>query len=649
MLGAQARAAEYNAARNASARQASREAEEQKLPPKQAPLSLGSFAKTAAPNRNKGTKKYNPLILEETEEDEDPIPDEGFTETTPTKPPKDDANPIVDLAKPDSAEQIRVRMPVNPVPTAPRAMRPAADPFAASPQLGIDQTTTTLPPQYGPMAEIPFHGAYQYLDPAQLRALHIFNTGHRMNETPEGMRTYGNMMIPTDITPTKQEQKLSNISQVYANPYAGMIDPMGPFVGSAFAINPMQLPYQVIDPHGISMTQHWDATQHHSYVTGPQYQRPSLPHVHSDITPATRTDAPLVPRILSRHHSSIEDHLAFITPARAQQTSDSTSASRSKENEEPYDRSTKMKQFVAVQQAFAKAGKTVLNNPEARKSTEEKPPGVLEKKRTMDQLSGEIDELRMSEDAGQEAAVRIAPRVPPGFQDIASSNTSESEEQDEPVIVSDTDARLRQAFGVGTNDWFDLKPITRQERKKMSDTMKRVAGDLYESFRDPIELLPDPQKATHVRQWHCTDPRRRQDVRIEVAHIAEEYATRPRVEGESGSSESDNRLVSAGNISGAGNVLTNLTEYFSEYKDEDNAGWLNRTKPVPEFAIVSSSGSGFMGGSKSLFEDEQGGFHNAPSRIARDPRFRPQAREETQRKVEEEWSYRQDMYSRRRL
>lgn len=69
MLGARARAAEYNAAKAATARQqANRDSEESGLPPKPAPVSLSAFTRNASYSRNRGAKSFIPLILSEEEE-----------------------------------------------------------------------------------------------------------------------------------------------------------------------------------------------------------------------------------------------------------------------------------------------------------------------------------------------------------------------------------------------------------------------------------------------------------------------------------------------------------------------------------------------------------------------------------------------------
>ena len=42
-------------------------------------------------------------------------------------------------------------------------------------------------------------------------------------------------------------------------------------------------------------------------------------------------------------------------------------------------------------------------------------------------------------------------------------------------------------------------------------------------------------------------------------------------------------------------------------------------------------------------------FYSAPSRIARDPRFRPATKDAVKVKVEEDWKHRGDLYGRRRI
>lgn len=63
MLGAQARAAELQAAKSAAMRQrAHRDTEDHVLPPEAAPVSLTDFVRNPLLNKNKGVKAFRPLI-----------------------------------------------------------------------------------------------------------------------------------------------------------------------------------------------------------------------------------------------------------------------------------------------------------------------------------------------------------------------------------------------------------------------------------------------------------------------------------------------------------------------------------------------------------------------------------------------------------
>lgn len=138
MLGAQARAAEYNAARAATARQqASKDADEQYLP-KPAAVPLGAFVTPA--NRNKGAKTFKPLVLS----DEDPIDiqappyisEENEHSPSPqsrlTDPPRSASLPPQNKAHITQAEILRSRLQtpfqyLDPssnasIPSAPRAV-----------------------------------------------------------------------------------------------------------------------------------------------------------------------------------------------------------------------------------------------------------------------------------------------------------------------------------------------------------------------------------------------------------------------------------------------------------------------------------------------------------------------------------------------
>ncbi|RMZ81486.1 hypothetical protein DV738_g2236, partial [Chaetothyriales sp. CBS 135597] len=483
MMGAQARAAEYNAARNASARQASREAEELQLPPKPTPLS--SFGRpTAIQSRNKGPKKFTPLILDPAEMTEDAAADEQ-AKSSPAG-----ISPLVTGHGSHSSDRIRVNLPTagaHSVPSAPRAMRPSADPFANSTPtrmgMAISSGPRVIPPasQYGTL--------------------------------PDAMPMRRDDLAPLDVTPTKQEHKLSTISQTYSHhPYSSSLEPAFGSAGTPaatlgqnpFPVHAAQVAYPFVEFPGVAVPASWDNGQ--TPLNNPIFPKPALQHGRSDTTPlnqvtpalphmtpmSQQASAPSASRLL-RQHPSTEDYDARLTPSRAKMhpSADNSVASKTRDNNgEAYDRSSKMQLFVAAQQAFAKTGKTVLNNREADDS--------------------QVDKSGTPAEHGQQPPVRRAvPLAPPGFgavpmgqkdfeqdskdgqgvkagkEGVEGEDTkdSESDKQEDQEPISETDAMLHDMFGVGTDSWFDLRPPTELDRQKMRFAMRYVGSRMHESYR----------------------------------------------------------------------------------------------------------------------------------------------------------------------
>ncbi|RMZ92610.1 hypothetical protein DV736_g155, partial [Chaetothyriales sp. CBS 134916] len=454
MMGAQARAAEYNAARNASARQASREAEEQRLPPKPTPMSLSSFSRPAAvQSRNKGPKKFTPLILEPMEDDEIAALEEGPDSSPAVMSPPTMGHVAGNADGSHSSDRIRVNLPAAgagagaggpSAPSAPRAMRPTGDPFANNTPtrmgMAMGSGPRVIPPtsQYGmtPNAPMPvFHSSLNTL-------------GHPQGGTPEAMRMYCDAISPLDMTPTKQEHKLSTMSQVYGHhPYASTMEPAfgsasAPAAASGqppFPLHAAQIAYPYVEFPGVALPAAWDIGQ--PIMHNAIYPIPALQHGRSDTTPMSQA-APVPPpgRLLLRQHSSAEDYDARVTPSRAkiQPSSDDLVGSKCRDNNgEAYDRSSKMQLFVAAQQAFAKMGKTVLNSREADESQGDK----------------------------------------------SDTPADESDKEEDQVPTSATDAMLHDMFGVGTDAWFNPRPPTELDRQKMRFALRYVGSRMHESYR----------------------------------------------------------------------------------------------------------------------------------------------------------------------
>ena len=635
MLGAKARAAEYTAAKNASARQASREAEEQKPPPKPVPISLSAYTRNPQVSRNKGTKNWIPLVLPEADENEDPQLDESEHSTVSVKEQltsSESKQGTPSGPNLDSASRIRVVMPNAAVPIAPRAMRLQGSPALPAnhissmphPQPVMHDTSGYIPtalyaaqPGGQTVGMFPHpHGAWMYGLPM------IDYAGH-MLDTPEGMRRYGAMMVPTDFTPTKQEQKLDMLSHTYHNPLYGAPGSHHQFYDEGVLVNgpPLQQPYpdlvMVQNPVG-------DYSLRSIHPNAPPVlRRPEPPplHYHADGTPEPKTaiSNPHPHPHLVKHHSLAEPSDNPVTPrsgdrVRQMQTHDD------KENEEPYDRSKKMQNFMAVQQEAFKTGKTVLHNPELRKNQEAKTE-VRAEEEAVESTPFEADEVvTEASELRDMPGSRNVPAVPPGLEDV-KRDLEFGQLLPEPP-TSGQDQALHEMFGVGTGDWFDLKPVTCNDRKKMLSVMKHTSVRYEQQDAMFKSSTKDPKRLDEINEWMHTDRRTLHAARDRVDEIAAEHSARlyGPIAGE-GERVIEGRAedIHAGLVRGAGNVMATLTEYIGERKqkaEDTERDFFNRTKPVPEYAI-ERSGLGANLANLSLFEDEKSGYYNPPHRIAR--------------------------------
>ena len=306
-----------------------------------------------------------------------------------------------------------------------------------------------------------------------------------------------------------------------------------------------------------------------------------------------------------------------------------------KDSEEPYDRSKKMQKFIAAQQAVAKTGKTVLNNPELRKSQEVKSEAIVGEKdlhatptktRNADAVDGDLTE---------KSTPRPVPRIPPGLEDV-SRKLDFGEVLSEPTEYDNNEA-LHEFFGVGTDEWFELKPVTLEERRKMLSVMQYSAHRMGKGAAFKYSAK-DPDRLHSINEWLHEDTRGLKDARSRVDELAAEYSAKARrseTDSAEGNELSRNWDMHAGLLRGAGNVMATLTQYIAERENKAHdpaQDYFNRTKAPPDFAIDRRE----AGANQSLFETDKSGFYNPPSRIARDPRFRPQPKEA----VAEDWTAR---------
>lgn len=673
MLGARARAAEYNAYKAATARQASREAEEQKLPPKPVPVSLSAFTKNPFPNRNKGNKAWVPLILEDTPE-HDRTPSSRHDQDTMSTPTRQTARVFGESveSRPRSLfppvrelQSVRVNIPDIAAPTArqfnvqthdhsapllnptPRRIQPHSilQQHYHNPSSSIKST----PGNHAPLSLYPDSNQV-WLNGSQSFPI----TGQVPAYAANPVFSYGPMMVPDDISPAKQENKLAVLSQAYSDAASGLSQTQRPFPGTPDFENTTAFLHYTSNHHRAAPPA-WLLTQECTGETECRLHRPAFPNTNSDSL--TRTDgevfnsAPPPMTAIEHHISNLEaDSSTFGGPQTIPRPADFTPwrprpLPVNLSNEEPYDRNRKMQNFVATQLALAKTGKTVLNNPK------------LHRNKVGDDSTNTPHEQDSSAEV-QPANLLHKPlptlKPPPGLESQQTTRAVFPFDTLAGGVNTPTYEEVREGFDVGSPEWLELRPVTKMERTRMGRMMKLCSR--VQDVDSP-RILTDEFSASRLkglyRNVEDSSPGTRL-ARAAVNQIAKSYlASRisQLTSNGGGISNSESRIaeIESASIGAVGNILVSM-KASSELSgnEDDNVGYFSKYKPAPEYAI--ERGRLLVGntGNASYFEEETGSFYNAPSRIARDPRFRPASKEGLKGKVNDEWKVRHDLYGRRR-
>ncbi|KAK6380013.1 hypothetical protein LTS17_006087 [Exophiala oligosperma] len=688
MLGARARAAEYHAFKAANARQASREAEEQKLPPTPAPISLSAFTKNQQPNRNKGNKAWIPLVLEDTPEDtlEDDSNDTEFEgerviPSTPARQTDSTAHRAAILLPretplgPRDHQALRTNLPNIPIPTAPRAMLAAANDRSSAihnptpkrlhqhPILGRSQRDTPIsvrtPPNNAP-GTIGMNGPAYPAYPAYLHNPELTGyicAGQNPMPIPNLIQRNPFVMIPSDISPTKQEHKFESLAREYSDLSTNL--PMAPHHPSSE--DPSFVRSAILYPHSASQYTNVPALWSQPHYTGPFAQgnadRPILSHMGSDGFVASALPVPLS---TIRHNFTDSDSDGAIleqlisnnglipeTPQDEQRRPVTTPVN------EPYDRNTRMQSFVAEQQALARTGKTVLRNPDLQRLRESE--GASPSSAASIITASEQNPHHLGNGQQLHSAPELSVDPPPGFESLAGQDRILRDFELEDINGPEDDI-LHKEFDVGVAEWFELKAIGRDARIKMNKAMRYVSNTDNPMPPKTGPLRVHSKRQESVRKWLEADSQDNQAVRALVDQIAREHRNNRLSNLSIADMDFGDQVASAeiesAAICAVGNIWANLTSHSSPELLNSTGGdgrsvWAY--KPAPEYAVERSRLLTGVASSSSFFEEEIDGFYNAPSRIARDPRFRPASKDILKPKPEEEWKHRHELYGRRRL
>ncbi|KAK5954759.1 hypothetical protein OHC33_004484 [Knufia fluminis] len=652
MLGARARAAEYNAAKAATARQQANQDEDDQKIPKPAPISLGAFTRNAFANRNKGTKTFKPLILSEEEESRSTssvdqasdILNSPSPQPDTTDPPRASSVPVprsLGGGAPAQDERTiqtphRYREPHAPTMTT-RTMFPEDG-------YGFPPHGLALPPQYlstsfhpssvmqQPIMQTPPAGWYMphdyyavqqpYHDAAmppmtplpdhrpatRPKLQHSESTEashqgepqqkssseHTPAEPPktppkvQGQRLF--VFGPDDVTPTKMEMKQQAREKYFAE--HGDILPT-PTTGMADRSVSTPEPLEIADE---------DELVRYLKITG---QARSMPR--------------------RKASANIEDlliHRSSIAP----------SSRRVNRVDSPWDLEPTDKRGMPVLQGKTEADWPYLGQGQNYESKAVDIDATPTKK-TADSnnsnrqdVTTDIKQILESMRAKQESPVKIRP--PPGLEHAQAQNTKLRELQSEQI----TNINFPMV-DMNSAEWLDVRMPTAAERDQMRRICHAVRNwSVSDKHREPDNTRYGVGRE-NLQKWIQVKVHDIESRHGRVEELAGEMQRKWEYGGSFRSATMSKRDAEkhAGTVKAVGGMMTALSMQL-----EDDTGSSQRgSRPygqAPEYAIERSVG---LGRSSSLFETDEDASIAAPPRLARDPRFRPQLTDGMKLTVEE--------------
>ncbi|KPI42583.1 uncharacterized protein AB675_9776 [Cyphellophora attinorum] len=572
MLGAQTRAAEYHAAKKASARQASREAEEQKLPPPTAPISLSAYTRSAQPSRNKDPEQQQKAF--ETPSRRRSTPEDGSGS----------------VSESSSVTKPRVMLPtVSNVPSMPRnVLVPGGPPphfqhsnfaFQADgsfPQHGLHWTHMPMPPA----PTYPFeHYDQQYHRQQTLGQIHApspfvrnqqnrpvscmpeLNTRSPRPVTPTTLIerfTFG----PDDMSPGKYETKLHIRSRLPSDEqtrkeresgWSDEGDSEGPLM------NPIRVREPSSDETDISPLKRQIILEGVPDVP-PTVRPPLRQRYESEESADASYQQGLLPNPLRRYtDADMTSDGPIATAPWNRSTVDNNAMIVNASSRSQYERYSKMQKFEAVQQVLSKKGKTVLNNPERKVASVNVPASA-----TSIHESGPGPSMTEDEVKSLPCVTEPSLQAPSGLlkHTQATEVISDRPESTEPRL-SQTDAELRESFGVMSDDWFNLRPATLQDRKQMQAAFKYVRD---KDARIGLRLLQNPtfrNERLKALEWFSNrDSREIQTARQQVDPSAKNHSVHIYADTES-------RIPGDSRLDNAGGVIHLAGDILAKYKENN--------------------------------------------------------------------------------
>lgn len=642
MLGARARAAEYHAAKAASARQQANQDEDEQNIPKPAPISLSAFTRNAFSNRNKGTKTFKPLVLSEEEERR--------------------STSSVDLG----SDMDHSSSPRPEIPDPPRAASvPAPQPLATGIHAQFERSVQTpyryRDPHMTSMATRTMFPDDGYAFPPHALAL-------PPQYLPQPYHTQSVMQQSMIPTPPAGWYMQPDYYATHHSPHDAGMPPVAPLPDARPATRPQiphfdsAEPYIQHEPEQKSSSEHTPADQPNTppklggqrlFVFGPddlsptkielkQQAREKYVADHGSILPtpttgmadrSVSTPKPLEvvdedelmrylqitgqARLLAQHKGSgnLQDLLVDRDPTAStrRQTKHADSGSWN---------------FQAVDQhdGPALAGKNEADWPYLGQShsyhgkengfdaTPAKQVSTGEKHNVAIDIKQILDSMRAK--AGSPVTVR----PPPGLErTVAKSNKPREPQREQMTNIS------FPLVDMDSSEWLDVRMPTEVERDRMRRLCHTVqTSSISDKYRDAKDV-GDGTVQGELKRWTEIQVRDMESRRERVEELAAEMQRKWEYGGSfrSASMSKIDAERHARTVKAIGGMMAALSMQV-----EDSTGASQRgARPycqAPEYAIERSVESGK---STSLFESDDDASMTAPLRLARDPRFRPQLTE----------------------
>ena len=691
-LGSMARAAEYAAARAATARQVSRETEAQKLPPKSTPVSLSAFTKGQPTSRNKGNKAWKPLTTDDLGGDEDYSDNPTSREQTPFYPDNDEEPRSTRrlLARPThgSMEELKI-------PTAPKAMlvqrdRPAVlldpAPRRVSAQQAINYAHQQHPqapdgtPGRGTQGRSLLHvPPFPYRPSrrqrsAYLHEMQLLGAHHDQADMIPAIPMFGHgLHAAAYLTPTRDE--IAQVMQERDRQHMLNMINLQPGITqqppSSFGVFD-DSPVHYYNPGEYNPSGYGQVHPPSYEVTPPSYYPAQQSTTRHEMPPALHATPPNYQPMRSNvDQSSALYHPDYRKPDVA------------------YDRARTLEAYKTslAKQALEQKGKTVLHNPELHKPQEDQQNSTSsalvvsnEPDSEPSQLSftpwQEVEDMLEESKKDQDAwnALAKAGMTVPEPDHNASKRCGVKIQSDAfagnttlaligpppglELLIDGSGDFKHNGFREFPESFYALKPLTRTQVQRVRDLSQQARDDLAGTIRKPLKTTMDGEDINSVRakfskHWfYGLPPFEDVDGRNELAAKVHECAIKDKaIKPKSEEDMAADRAI-------IGNVIGNVKYYMDQCRlPEHKRSIPFKIKPVPEYATerpsVLTGGTSIF---SSFFEEPstkgevEKPFIPTPKRIARDPRFRPATPKDGGKlKLEDERIARHASYGRRVL